>query len=107
MSARGGEARRAGDGARPLLGEGVRLGEGVSFGAYVVVHDGAIVGDGCHVGDHAVLGKRPRLAPHSSARGEAGPLELGGGVSVGTAAVLFAGARIAAGVILGLSLIHI
>jgi len=96
-----GEGHDAGVGARPLLGEGVRLGEGVSFGAYVVVHDGTIIGDGCHIADHAVLGKRPRLAPHSSARAEAGPLELADGVGVGAAAVIFAGARIAAGVILG------
>jgi UDP-2-acetamido-3-amino-2,3-dideoxy-glucuronate N-acetyltransferase len=88
-------------GAEPLLGEGVRLGERVAFGAYVVVHEGTVIGDGCVIGDHAVLGKRPRLASHSSARGEIGPLELSEGVSVGTAAVLFAAARVGAEAILG------
>jgi acetyltransferase-like isoleucine patch superfamily enzyme len=85
----------------PLLGEGVKLGAGVSFGAYVVVHDGTIIGDGCVVADHAVLGKRPRLARHSSARGEVGDLLLGQGVSVGTGAVVFAGTSVGEGAILG------
>ncbi len=89
------------DGAGPVLGEGVRVGEGVSFGAYVVVHDGTVIGDGCTIEDHAVLGKRPRLARHSSAAGDVGRLELGAGASVGAGAVLFAGASIGSGVIVG------
>ncbi len=89
------------EGPGPLLGEGVRIGEGVSFGAYVVVHDGTVIGDGCVIADHAVLGKRPRLARHSSARGEVGELELAAGVSVGTGAVVFAGTQVGEGAILG------
>ena len=95
---------RAGEqppGAGPLLGAGVRVGEGVSFGSYVVVHDGTVIGDGCSLEDHAVLGKRPRLARHSKAKGEVGPLVLGAGVSVGAGAVVFAGASIGAEAILG------
>jgi acetyltransferase-like isoleucine patch superfamily enzyme len=92
----------ASDGAGgPILGEGVLLGAGVTFGAHVVVHDGTRVGAGCAIEDHAVLGKRPRLARHSGARGEVGALELGPGVSVGTGTILFAGAHIAAEAILG------
>jgi len=87
--------------AEPLLGEGVEVAEDVSFGAYVVVHDGTIIGAGCSIEDHAVLGKRPRLARHSSARGAIGALQLGAGTSVGAGAVVFAGANIAAEVILG------
>ncbi len=85
----------------PLLGDGVVVGEDVAFGAYVVVHDGTVIGAGCSIEDHAVLGKRPRLARHSGARGEVGALELGAGVSVGAGAVVFAGASIASDVILG------
>lgn len=77
------------------------MGEGVHFGAYVVVHAGTIIGDGCSIEDHAVLGKRPRLARHSQARGEVGVLELGAGVSVGAGAIVFAGASVAAQAILG------
>ncbi len=96
MSAGAAGGPASGAHALPLLADGVLVGEGVSFGAYVVVHEGTVIGDGCVIADHAVLGKRPRLARHSSARGEVGPLELAGRVSVGTAAVLFAGARVGA-----------
>jgi acetyltransferase-like isoleucine patch superfamily enzyme len=85
----------------PLLGEGVVVGEGVSFGAYVVVHAGTVIGDGCAIEDHAVLGKRPRLARHSGARGEVRALELGARVSVGAGAVVFAGASVGPDAILG------
>ena len=85
----------------PLLGTGVRVGEDVHFGAYVVVHDGTVIGDGCTIEDHAVLGKRPRLAPHSEAAGAIEGLLLGAGTSVGVGSVVFAGARIGAGSIIG------
>jgi acetyltransferase-like isoleucine patch superfamily enzyme len=88
-------------GSEPLLGEGVQVGEGVSFGAYVVVHDGTVIGDRCSIEDHVVLGKRPRLARHSKAAGELGPLVLSAGVSVGAGAVVFAGASIGEQAILG------
>jgi UDP-2-acetamido-3-amino-2,3-dideoxy-glucuronate N-acetyltransferase len=87
--------------AGPVLADGVRVGAAVSFGAYVVVHEGTVIGDGCAIEDHAVLGKRPRLARHSSAAGEVPALELGAGVSVGTGAVVFAGASVGAEAILG------
>jgi acetyltransferase-like isoleucine patch superfamily enzyme len=48
-----------------------------------------------------VLGKRPKLAPHSAATGQVGALELGEGVIVGAGAVVFAGANVAASAILG------
>ena len=84
-----------------LLGKGVQVGEKVSFGAYVVVHDGTIIGDGAAVEDHAVLGKRPRLAAGSGARGDVAALELGERVTVCAGAVVFAGARVDAETILG------
>jgi acetyltransferase-like isoleucine patch superfamily enzyme len=84
-----------------LLGDAVEVGKGVSFGAYVVVHDGTVIGNGCSIEDHAVLGKRPRLARHSTAHGELGPLQLGAGTSVGSGAVVFAGASVAEEAILG------
>jgi UDP-2-acetamido-3-amino-2,3-dideoxy-glucuronate N-acetyltransferase len=87
--------------AAPVLADGVRVGEDVRFGAFVVVHADTVIGDGCTIEDHAVLGKRPRLGPRSSAAGEVGALELGAGASVGCGAVVFAGASIAAGAILG------
>jgi acetyltransferase-like isoleucine patch superfamily enzyme len=73
----------------------------VCFGAYVVVHEGTIIGEGCSIEDHAVLGKRPRLSRHSTARGDVGALELGARASVGSGAVVFAGASIGVDAILG------
>jgi acetyltransferase-like isoleucine patch superfamily enzyme len=84
-----------------LLGEDVQIGEDVAFGANVVVHDGTVIGDGCTIEDGAVLGKRPRLAKGSGARGEAGVLRLGERVIVCCGAIVLAGARVGEGTILG------
>jgi acetyltransferase-like isoleucine patch superfamily enzyme len=84
-----------------MLGEDVHIGEDVSFGAYVVVHDHVSLGDGCAVEDHVVLGKRPRLAERSGAHGDLGALHLGERVTVCAGAVVFAGAKIDQGAILG------
>jgi acetyltransferase-like isoleucine patch superfamily enzyme len=84
-----------------MLGEGVQIGEGVSFGAYVVVHAGTVIGAGCTIEDHVVLGKGPQLAPGSSAEGEAGRLRLDENVKVCCGAVVFAGAEIGEGSIVG------
>jgi UDP-2-acetamido-3-amino-2,3-dideoxy-glucuronate N-acetyltransferase len=84
-----------------MLGKDVQIGRGVSFGAYVVVHAGTVIGDGCVIEDHVVLGKRPRLAPGSSAAGEVTRLELGKDVKVCSGAVVFAGAHVEEGSILG------
>ena len=91
------------DGRAPglLVGEAVQLGEAVRLGAHVVIHAGTIVGAGCLIEDHAVLGRRPRLARGSSARGEVGPLEIADEVTVCSGAVVLAGARLAEGVIVG------
>jgi acetyltransferase-like isoleucine patch superfamily enzyme len=87
--------------AGPVIGSDVTIGAGVTFGAYVVVHDGTVIGDGCNIEDHAVLGKRPKLSPHSEAAGAVTGLQLGEGTSVGVGAVVFAGARTGPRVILG------
>jgi acetyltransferase-like isoleucine patch superfamily enzyme len=104
VSAGGGELNRLTPDPRApglLLGEGVEIGEGVSFGAYVVVHAGTRVGASCVIEDHAVLGKRPRLARSSSAKGDVGRLVLGERVTVCTGAVVLAGATIGDEAILG------
>lgn len=85
----------------PVLGENVKVGENVTFGAYVVVHDGTTIGDGCVIEDHVVLGKRPRLARSSSAKGDVGDLVLGERVTVCSGAIVFAGANIGDEAILG------
>jgi acetyltransferase-like isoleucine patch superfamily enzyme len=85
-----------------LVGTGVEIGEGVLLGAYVVIHEGTVIGDGCEIQDGAILGKPPKLARSSSAAGREVPaLELAAGAVVCARAVVFAGARIGAGSIVG------
>jgi acetyltransferase-like isoleucine patch superfamily enzyme len=85
-----------------MLGEGVDLPDDVSLGAHVVIHAGTRLGPGCTVQDGAILGKAPKLAAHSSARGEASaPLVLGAGAVVCAGAVVFAAAELGPGVIVG------
>ncbi len=88
-------------GAHAVVHEGVTLGDGVSLGSHVVIHAGTSVGESCVVEDHAVLGKRPRLAGGSAARGPVGDLRLEAGVTVCAGAIVFAGALVGEGSILG------
>ena len=67
-----------------------------------IVYPGTIVPDDCTILDYAVLGKQPTLSPRSTARQEElPPLELGAGTIVSTGAIVFAGSRIGARVIVG------
>ena len=67
-----------------------------------VVYPGTILGDGCKVLDGAVVGKQPSLSPRSTAkREELPPAEIGPGAIVSTGAIVFAGTRIGARVIVG------
>ena len=67
-----------------------------------IVYPGTVLGEGVQVLDNAVVGKQPSLSPRSTAKRE--PLEaagVGDGTIVSTGAIVFAGARIGARVILG------
>jgi acetyltransferase-like isoleucine patch superfamily enzyme len=67
-----------------------------------IVYPGTKIGEGCRILDYAVVGKQPELSPRSTAKREKlPPLELGPGTIVSTAAVLFAGTRLGARVIVG------
>jgi acetyltransferase-like isoleucine patch superfamily enzyme len=67
-----------------------------------VVYPGTVIGDGCRILDGAVVGKQPSLSPRSTTKREdLPPLELGPGTIVSTGAVVFAGTRIGARVIVG------
>ena len=67
-----------------------------------IVHPGTVLGEGVKVLEHAVVGKQPALSPRSTAkREELPPAELGDGTIVSTGAVVFAGAKVGARVILG------
>jgi acetyltransferase-like isoleucine patch superfamily enzyme len=67
-----------------------------------IVHPGTVLGEGVQVLEHAVVGKQPSLSPRSTAkREELAPAEIGAGTIVSTGAVVFAGTKIGARVILG------
>ena len=77
-------------------------GAAYELGENVVVYPGTIIAEGCMIADNAVVGKQPALSPRSTARREPlPPLELGPGTVVSTGAVIFAGTRIGARVIVG------
>ena len=67
-----------------------------------IVYPGTVVPDDCTILDYAVVGKQPTLSPRSTAKQEElPPLQLGPGTVVSTGAVVFAGTRIGARVIVG------
>jgi len=66
------------------------------------VHPDTVLGEGVKVLENAVVGKQPSLSPRSTAkRDELPPAEIGEGTIVSTGAIVFAGSRIGARVILG------
>ena len=67
-----------------------------------IVYPGTVLGDGVRVLEGAVVGKQPTLSPRSTAQREPlDPLEIGDRAVVSTGAVLFAGTKIGARVIVG------
>jgi acetyltransferase-like isoleucine patch superfamily enzyme len=68
-----------------------------------VIHGGVELSEGCVVEAGAVLGKRPRLRPGSSAAaaGGLGRLTIGPGATICCGAVVYAGASLGARVIVG------
>lgn len=70
--------------------------------ASAIVYPGTVLGEGVKVLENAVVGKQPSLSPRSTAkREELPPTEIGDGTIVSTGAIVFAGSRIGARVILG------
>jgi acetyltransferase-like isoleucine patch superfamily enzyme len=67
-----------------------------------IVYPGTLLGEGVKVLENAVVGKQPSLSPRSTAkREELPPAQIGDGTIVSTGAVVFAGAKVGARVILG------
>jgi acetyltransferase-like isoleucine patch superfamily enzyme len=70
--------------------------------ASAIVYPGTVLGEGVQVLENAVVGKQPSLSPRSTAKREPlPPTVIGDGTIVSTGAVVFAGSRIGARVILG------
>ena len=80
-----------------------RLGAGVVLGHHVTIYPGVVAGDGVRILDGAVLG-RPPLTTGNTTRtlpSQPGPLLVGAGSIVGANAVLYAGSRLGARVLIG------
>lgn len=85
-----------------VIYDGASIGRSSSIGAAVVVHAGTQIGAECVIEDGAVLGKRPRLRPGSSAAGRPiDPLRVADGVTICVGAVVYASASIGVGAIIG------
>jgi len=66
------------------------------------VYPGTVLGEGVKVLENAVVGKQPSLSPRSTAKREPlPPTEVGDGTIVSTGAIVFAGTRIGARVVVG------
>jgi acetyltransferase-like isoleucine patch superfamily enzyme len=75
---------------------------GAEIAPTAIVYPGTVLAEGVRVLDYAVLGKQPSLSPRSTAKREPlAPLELGPGTIVSTGAIVFAGTKIGARVIVG------
>jgi len=67
-----------------------------------IVYPGTVLGEGVKVLEYAVVGKQPSLSPRSTAKREPlAPAEIGDGTIVSTGAIVFAGTKVGARVILG------
>jgi acetyltransferase-like isoleucine patch superfamily enzyme len=66
------------------------------------VYPGTVLGEGVKVLEGAVVGKQPSLSPRSTTKREPlAPTEIGDATIVSTGAIVFAGSRIGARVVLG------
>ncbi len=67
-----------------------------------IVYPGTLLGEGVKVLENAVVGEQPSLSPRSTAKREPlAPTTIGDSTIVSTGAIVFAGSRIGARVILG------
>jgi UDP-3-O-[3-hydroxymyristoyl] glucosamine N-acyltransferase len=80
---------------------GATVGAGSTVSAGAVIHPGAQIGERCLIENGAVLGKRPRLRPGSSAEGAVGKLVVEDDATICCGAVVYAGARVGAAAIIG------
>jgi len=85
-----------------VLSPTATVADDVELGANVVVHGDTIIGAGVVIQDGVVLGKPPRLSARSSSAAPVDdPLVIEAGASICAQAIVFAGARIGAGAIVG------
>jgi acetyltransferase-like isoleucine patch superfamily enzyme len=80
----------------------VRIGRRVTIGNHVTICAETIIDDDVTIADFAVVGRKPRLSPRSTAKkGELPPLVVGRGSYIGSHTVLMAGSTIGRRCIIG------
>jgi acetyltransferase-like isoleucine patch superfamily enzyme len=84
-----------------VVHSGAVIGAGTAIGSGAVIHQGVTLGEHCLVEDGAIVGKRPRLRPGSSAEGSIGSLDIADWVTICAGAVVYSGSRLETGVIIG------
>lgn len=85
-----------------VIEDDVEIGTGCRIGNHVTICKGAKLGDGVVVADFAIVGKRPKLSPRSTAKGgELDGVVVGAGSSIGSHTVLMAGSTFGEGCIVG------
>src|SRR5262245_5835464 len=95
-------ARRAGGRACARATAGLARDSRSVIAETAIVNPGTFVPDDCQLLDSAVVGRQPTLSPRSTTkREELAPTELGPGTIVSTGAIVFAGTKIGARVIVG------
>jgi UDP-2-acetamido-3-amino-2,3-dideoxy-glucuronate N-acetyltransferase len=85
------------------LSDDVSLGQGITIGNNVTIYRGVRIADGCMIFDGAVLGRPPVSTGNTNRplHQPLGPLTLGSGTVIGANAVVYAGSRIGARVLIG------
>jgi UDP-3-O-[3-hydroxymyristoyl] glucosamine N-acyltransferase len=80
---------------------GASLGKGTRIGHHAVVYPGTEIGSNVTIYDNAVVGRPPQIAGTSARplKGDLPPLQIGDGSVIGACAVLYAGTKIGAHVL--------
>jgi acetyltransferase-like isoleucine patch superfamily enzyme len=85
-----------------VVESGAVIGDDVTLGNHITICEGARLGDGVVVSDFAIVGKRPKLSPRSTAKKtELAGVVVGAGTSIGSHTVLMAGSTFGQGCIVG------
>lgn len=84
-----------------LIKDNVEFGENVVVGNHVIIYEGTRIGDNVTIHDHAVIGKQPMRAKNSAlsgAKAALAPAVIHSGCTIGTSAIVYAGAELKADV---------
>jgi len=84
-----------------VIANDVEIGPDCRIGHHVVIHSGTRIGVSVRIDDHAVIGKQPMRSRRSATpdAGKQPPSQISDNCSIGTGAVVYAGASLGEGVL--------